>query len=254
MTEPRDLAKPDTATRRFEIEGHTLGYPTQFRDGSAAAGLFVVNSRVARELIAETGFRVAEVAPRRAILAMTCVHYTDTDCGAYEEIALAFFVEAIGRGRPIPYLSTWSEILRGRVATSTWKLQVTTTLSRDAGLRMWGFPKTLDEIDFQRSDGRATFTLRSEGQEVLSYCVRAQGRRQPAPVTSPVYSIFEGAQHVSHLTQEYRDTGYRPGGGRLRLGEHALSQQLRALGLPRRPLLATWNGHLSFRMSAPEKL
>jgi hypothetical protein len=33
-----------------------------------------------------------------------------------------------------------------------------------------------------------------------------------------------------------------------------VANELRRLGLPRRPLLATWNGHLDFSMSAPEKL
>jgi len=30
-----------------------------------------------------------------------------------------------------------------------------------------------------------------------------------------------------------------------------LADKLRALGLPRRPLLATWAGHLAFSMTAP---
>jgi hypothetical protein len=45
----------------------------------------------------------------------------------------------------------------------------------------------------------------------------------------------------------------RRGGGRVELGGHPLSNQLRALGLPRRPLLGTWSGHLAFSMSAPIK-
>ena len=250
-----DLATADLSARRYQIEGRDLGYPTRFRDGSSAAGLFLVDSGVADDLIAGSGFAVAKVAPRKAILALTCVHYTDTECGAYDEIAMAFFVEPVtGRGRRIPYVDAWGDIVRSRIPSYTWKLQVTTALSRDAGLRMWGFPKTLEEIAFGISGGRARFSLRMGGERVLDYSVPAQGRHRPAPVTSPVYSVFEGTRHVSHLSQEYRDAGYRPAGGRLELGDHPLAQQLRALGLRRRPLLATWVGHLAFRMSAPGKL
>jgi hypothetical protein len=39
-----------------------------------------------------------------------------------------------------------------------------------------------------------------------------------------------------------------------RPGCSRVANELRRLGLPRRPLLATWNGHLDFSMSAPEKL
>ena len=72
--------------------------------------------------------------------------------------------------------------------------------------------------------------------------------------TSSVYSIHGGAQHVSHLTQSYRDTGYTLRGAAITLGDHPLADELRSLGLPKRPLLATWNGHLAFSMTAPEKL
>lgn len=252
---PEDLdptASPN-GSRRFQIEGRDLGYPTQFRAGTSVGGLFAVKSRVANELIADSGFRVAEISAGRAILALTGIQYTDTDCGAYEECAQAFFVRKVGQAH-IPWWSTWSDILRGRVASFTWKLQVNTRLSRDCGIRMWGFPKTLDEIDIERSNGRAEFRLCMQGREVLRYSVPAKGRRTPAPVASPVYSIFEGAPHVGTLTQRYRDTGYHPGGGRVELGSHPLSEQLRALGLPRRPLLATWNGQLAFSMSAPVEL
>lgn len=192
--ETREPSAADPSARRFEIEGRNLGYPTEFRDGSSIGGLFVVGAQAANELISESGFEVAEIAPRRACFALTYVHYTDTDCGAYEE------------------------------------------------------------IDFDTSGERATCVLRMRGSEVLRYSVRAKGSRRPGPITSPVYSSFEGAKHESHLIQEYRDTGISPGGGRLKLGDHPLAQQLRGLGLPRRPLLATWNGRIHFRMSAPEKL
>jgi hypothetical protein len=248
------MTEHDHSARRYEIEGRDLGYPTRFRDGASAAGLFVVRSRVANELIADSGFRVAEIAPGRALLVLTGVHYTDTDCGDYEETAQAFFVEPVGEGARIPYLCTWSDLARGRVATFTWKLQVTTTLSRDCGLRMWGYPKTLGDIVFERSRERARFDLHMEGRRVFTYSVRARGRHQPTTVTSPVYSLFEGAPHVGYLTQTYGDTDYQLGGGQVELGDHPLADELRRLGLPRRPLLATWNGHLDFSMSAPEKL
>jgi hypothetical protein len=240
--------------RTFEIEGRHLVYPTEFRDGCSAAGLFLVKSKVANEYIADSGFELAEVAPGRGILVLTGVRYTDTDCGEYDETAMAFFVKRAGQRPRLPYASTWLDIIRGNTASFTWNLQVTTPLSRDAGIFMWGFPKTIEDISHERVGGRASFSLRMDGQEVFDYSVPASGATTPPAVTSAVYSVWEGAPHVSYLTQTYRDAGYRPGSGRLRLGDHPLADKLRALGLPRRPLLATWAGHLSFSMSAPEKL
>ena len=241
--------------RRFEIEGKSLRYPAQFQDASSAVGLFMVPASGAQALIRDSGFEVAQLLPGRAALSLSCVQYRESDCGSYNEISLAFFVKnKHGKSSGIPYLGTWLDIARDDAVTCVWKLPVTTRLANDAGILMWGFPKTVEEIDFEVADGRAVFDLRMDGQEVLSYSVRARGKQQQPRGASAVYSSFEGAPHVTHLGHEFRDVGVSLGGGRLRLGSHLIAEQLRGLGLPRRPLVATWIGRLSFEVGPPQKL
>jgi len=241
--------------RRFEIEGRSLGYPVLFQDGSAAVGLFLVPTSGAQALIRDSGFEVAELLPGRAGFSLSCCHYRESECDVYNEISMAFFVKPMhGRPSRIPYLGTWLNIARNDAATHVWRLPVTNKLANDAGVLMWGFPKTVEEIDFDVSDGRASFQLRMDGRDVLSYSVRASGTQIRPRSASAVYSIYEGAPHVTHLMNEYRDVGVSFGGGRLSLGDHPISEQLRGLGLPRRPLVSTWMGHLSFEAGAPEKL
>ena len=88
--------------RTFEIEGERLAYPTEFRDGCSAAGLFLVKSKVANAYIADSGFELAEVAPGRGIFVLTGVRYTDSDCGKYDETAMAFFVKRAGQASRKP--------------------------------------------------------------------------------------------------------------------------------------------------------
>jgi len=243
------------STRRFEIEGKSLGFPALFQDGSSAVGLFMVPSGAAQELIRDSGFEVAELLPGRAAFSLSCIHYRESDCGEYNEISMAFFVKP-KHGRPsrIPYLGTWLDVARDAAATLVWRLPVTTKLANDAGVLMWGFPKTIEEIDFERVDGRALFTLRMDGCEVLSYSVAASGKRHQPRSASAVYTLYEGAPHVTRLKHEYRDVGVSFGGGRLSLGDHPLANDLRGLGLPRRPIVSTWMGRLSFSVGAPQKL
>jgi hypothetical protein len=167
--------------------------------------------------------------------------------------AAALFVEPVSAGPRVPYLSTWLDFVGGRIASYTWKLQVTTTLSQRCGLEMWGVPKTIGDIRFEREGERAAFALASEGRTAFRLSVRTAGTQQPKPVTSTVYSIFEASADVSQLTQCYRDTDYQFRGGQLELGDPPLADELRGLGLPKPALLATWNGHLNFSMTAPEK-
>jgi hypothetical protein len=74
MSSPSAQPIVPSPARRFVIEGETISYPTEFRDGSSAAGLFLVDSAQANEFIADSGFRIAEVAPGRGVLAITGVH------------------------------------------------------------------------------------------------------------------------------------------------------------------------------------
>jgi hypothetical protein len=244
----------NASTRRFEIEGRSLGFPALFQDASSAVGVFAVPSKAANALIRESGFEVAEIWPGRAIFSLACVHYRESDCGAYNEIAMGFFVKKQAQAPGIPYLGTWLDILRDRAATYVWKLPVTTRLANDAGILMWGLPKTIEEIDFELGGERATFALRMADREVLSYSVRAVGKVQRPRSASTVYSVYEGAPHVTQLAHEDRDVGVQLGGGRLSLGGHPLAEELRSLGLPRRPLIAAWMGRVSLDVAAPEKL
>jgi hypothetical protein len=248
-------SKPGSSgERRFEIEGRSLGFPARFPDASSAVGLFVVPSSAANALIRDSGFEVAQVAPGRAIFSLSCCHYRESDCGVYREISMAFFIEKLGQARGFPYLGNWLDIARDQAATYIWRLPVTTRLANDAGIQMWGLPKTIEEIGFEVAEERATFDLRMDGEEVLSYSVRAQGQRNPPRSASAVYSNYEGAPHVTYLEHEYRDMGIRMGDGLLHLGNHPVAEELRGLGLPRRPLVSFWVGRVALDVGPPQKL
>lgn len=241
------------ADRRFSIEGVDLGYPTLFDDGSTSVGMYIVSSKVANELIAESGFTVAEIAPGNAVLSFAGVHYTDTQCGCYEEIGCAFFVNKFPRKHWLPYISTLINILRGNQPSFTWYLPVTEKSALECGIQMWGYPKTIEDIRYNKSDGRTVTTLHKNGEEVLRFSVGNRGSKTLKPVASPVYSIFEGQPHLGYLTQHFSEATY----GRdadLQLSSHSLVEPLRRLGLPKKPLMSGHMGKLRFSMSAPELL
>jgi hypothetical protein len=246
-------SKSPHAQRRFNIEGNDLGYPTLFHDGSTSVGMYVVSSKVANELIAGSGFTAAEIAPGKAVMSFAGVHYTNTECGSYEEIACAFFVNKFA-GKPlVPYLGTWMNILRGKQPSFTWYLPVTEKSALECGIQMWGYPKTAEDIRHKKVNGRTVTTLHKDGEEILRYSVGNLGSKTLKPIAAPVYSIFEGKPHVGYLTQNFSAAAYGRDGD-LVLSDHALVEPLRRLGLPKKPLLSGHMGKLRFSMSAPEPL
>jgi hypothetical protein len=239
---------------QFDIEGHQLTYPTRFRDGSSIMGLFVVPTDAATALLEPSGFRPAEIAPGRSIMSLVCVHYTDTDCGTYDEVAMALFVEMPAR-RSLPYASTAWRALRGTVASHSWRLGVTTELSRRAGIEMWGFPKSRADLLWTDAPrGAASMSWHDGDTEVMAFTVPATGNRTPRTISPPVLSLIDGVAHIGHLTQTYTGVGHHRRGVTLRLGTHPVSDELRSLGLPRSPLVGVYSSHLRFEMSAPTPL
>lgn len=245
---------------RFSIEGHDLTYPTSFRDGSSMMALFAVPLSAATEMIADSGFVPAHLLPGRAVLSMNCVHYTDTDCGTYEEVALAIFVADPSRDdsskapSKFPSLMAWRDLVGGTIGAHSWRLGVSTTLSRDCGVEMWGYPKVLGELVWERQSGRARMRWMQDGELVMTFAMADGGKRNPKSISPPVYSTLRGEPVVGHLTQTSRGVGYRLRGAELELGTHAFAGELRRLGLPKRPLLSVWSEQLRFEMSAPAPL
>jgi len=235
----------------FSIEGHRLTLPAQFRSGSSMTGIFVVPTAGIRPHLAETGFAPAEIAPGRALIGLNCVHYTDSDCGSYEEIAFTAFIRRHdGPAVRVPYACTLRDLIGGDIGSFAWRLAVTTTLSRDAGLQIWGFPKTVEDLAYDQGSGTATMTWRDQGHEVLRFAVPTAGTRTPREIAPPVYSMLNGVAHVGRLTQTYRNVGYHRSGATLTIGAgHPAAEELRSIGLPKRPLIAVSNGALSFTMS-----
>jgi hypothetical protein len=240
----------------FDIEGHRLGYPTSFRDGSSMMALFLASAtRTQRLVTADSPFTVAQVAPGRTVVGLNCVHYTDTDCGRYDEVALSVFVEPMdGPPGRFSRLAALQGIARAEVASYTWLLGVSTSLARDCGIRMWGFPKQLAELHFSADAGRARMAWRDEGSTVLELAVPTSGSRHSGPMAPPVYSMMDGRPQVGRLHQRYTGVGYHRREVQFVLGDHPIANQLRELKLSRRPLIAVSNAHLEFEMSAPEPL
>ena len=177
------------------------------------------------------------------------IDYRDNDLGDYNEVAIIFFV----------YPSDGSPEDAG---TYIYKLPVNQAFTCEAGCTIWGFPKTVDKIDYGYQDDSATCRLEMDGQHVFTLTLpRASSRATaetaaPVPDTAgPTYTYISGVPHRTTFTTG-GDTIVSPGdtGVELELGSHAIADQLRELGLPKPALMSTWNEHMRGSFAQPEKL
>jgi hypothetical protein len=131
---------------------------------------------------------------------------------------------------------------------------VNQSFTREAGCRIWGFPKTLDEIEIETPPGRFLCTWVKEGRRVFTFSVPRGGARRLPEVALTTYSFIEGVPHRTRFTTAAEGVGIHLGGAELRLGDHPIADELRALGLPKRPLASTWMQHMRGSFGAPERV
>jgi hypothetical protein len=181
------------------------------------------------------------VSPGRAHLAIVVVDYRDNDLGSYREVGLMFFVRPVGGGDD---------------GTFIVRLPVDQPFTCAAGQRIWGFPKTIEQIDLEYADDSATCALRMDGELVLRVRLprdaAADGEMPPTPMTA--YTLIDGAPHATTFTQG--GTGFSIGfdGVELELGTHPVAKELAALNPSPTPAFTTWTEHMRATFEEPHPL
>ena len=242
------------ANPRFDIQGRSITFPVEVRDASGAIAGFLVSSRVANELVGEA-FEIVDFLPGRTLFMLGCIDYKDNDLGDYNEVAMNFFVRLPGASKGFPYLSAWRAMARGGLPSFSWKMPVDQSFTCEAGSTIWGFPKTVERIDFDSSrDGRFHGLLEMDGKKVFEIDMPRGGDRAQPATSGLAYSTIEGVPHQTVFTQRSSQLGVHRGSRvELSLGNHAIADNLRSLGLPKKPLMATWIGKMAMSFDPPEK-
>ena len=227
----------------YEIQGRTVELPAVVRDASSGSVMYMVDREAAQKLIPDA-FEAVEAAPGQTQLTLVIVDYRDNDLGDYFEVGIVFFVRPAGRPG-------------AEVGSYIHKLPVNQSFTCEAGCRIWGFPKSVEDIDFTYTDDSATCRLTMGGRHVLTLTVPRGGDAETPDQEAVGYTLIEGIPHSNIFTRGGRGGQTLPGGAGvvLELGDHAIADELRSLGLPDlTPLLSAWSEHMTGSFGPSRKL
>jgi len=246
-----------TATKSEDgvlIQGKLVRWPVVVRDAASASATFLVDAAGARSMLPSPDLDVIEVLPGRTLFSLACIDYVDNDLGDYNEVSLAFFVRERKVPRGIPWLGAALDFLRGRVSTYIFWLPVDQAFTCEAGETMWGFPKTVEKIDFDHSGKRASCTLTSGGRHVLTLAMPKGGTRTLPENTMTTYTTMDDRTCATRFVSESSGVGFFRSGVELTLGNHPTAAWLRELGLPKAPIAAVWMEHMRASFGKPQPL
>jgi len=241
------------AEGRYVFQGREVKMPVIVRDASSAAATYLVSADAARRLLPGPELDVVELLPGRALFSIACIDYRDNDLGDYHEVSLAFFARRRRTPAGVPYVSTALNLLRNRIATYIYKLPVDQSFTCEAGRGIWGFPKSIEEIEFHVTGSAVQCRLTMGGQHVLTFATTRAGARTLPDTPMVTYSYIDGVLHQTRFVSGATGVGIHLSGAQLTLGDHPIANELRSLGLPKRPLMTVWMERQHGRFESPER-
>jgi hypothetical protein len=229
-----------SAPQSYEIQGRTVTMPAVVRDAGSGVAMFLVPSAAAQRLIPGDAYEVVEMMPGEAQLIVGFVDYRDNDLGDYNEVMLVFMV----RPRGVP---------KAPEGTFIYKLPVNQSFTCDAGRVIWGFPKSVEDIDVVYGTDRVTCRLTMDGRHVFTLAVPRGGvTGDDGPdLEMTTYTYLDGPKAVAFTSGGAAAVSPGPDGVELVLGTHPLADELRRLGLPKPAMMSTWTEHMRGTFGAP---
>jgi hypothetical protein len=236
----------------YQIQGREVRLPVRVAHARSLSALYAVRTAAVRRLVDHPALQIPELIPGRTLCALACIEYLENDLGRYNEIAVAFFVQH-RRDRPWRFGSLPWAMLRGSAGAYIHRLPVNQAFTCEAGRSIWGFPKSVDEIEFEDRGGRRACTWKKDASLVLRFEAATGGKGSFSERALTAWSCLDGVLRRTPFVSSGSEVGGHLGGATLVLGDHPIAAELRELGLPRRALATSWVGRMSAEFRAPEK-
>jgi len=214
----------------YDVAGRTVELPVQVRDASAGTALFEVDAAAAQALLPSDAFEVVEVGPGRAHFALVVIDYRDNDLGSYREVGLTLFVRPRSGGED---------------GTFIVRLPVDQPFTCEAGRTIWGFPKTVEQIELVYESDHIVCALSMDGELVLRIRLPRGGSDELPPMPMASYTIRDGVPCATTFSQggSGGQMVFDSSGVELELGTHPVAKELASLGLPVPAFMSTWTEH-----------
>lgn len=239
----------------YLIDGQAVDIPVVVADAAMLMNAFLVDAKVAQAMIADSGFRVVELFPGKAILQLLFVDYKTNDLGDYNEGAIIFPVLTPGQKKPFPFFGALKQMSAGKLGSFVYRMPVDQEFTSHAGRYIWGFPKWVSRVDFEFGDKRASGSFIDEGELVYSLSAKAGGKTVAKEQRAASLAIREGKAWKTYGTSTGTGLTFSLGGEMPDIGEtHPLAKELRMLGLPKKPLFTVSMAHTEMNFETPESV
>ena len=222
----------------FEWEGEKAKLPVFYYDNTSMTAIYTASTGRVKKLLPHPAMKPIELYPGRCLAAFTAFEYRKTDIDPYNEFSISFLISF---GKPqIPGLSAARQMSRRYFTAYVWQLPVTTEIARRGGVELYGYPKFLADITFQKEKGWMICDLVEKGKKILSLKGKVLQTSRGRITRYTTYSVLEDiplAANVYVDPIEFAQSRDRRAAS-LELGTgHAISETLKGIGLGKAPVV-----------------
>jgi hypothetical protein len=211
--------------------------PVFYYDNTSMTAIYTAATAGVRRLLPLPDMHPVEISMGRALVAFTAFEYRKTDIDPYNEFSISFPMTFRKKG--IPGLTVLKMMAQRCFTAYVWQLPVTTEIARRGGVDLYGYPKFLADIVFQRDAGALTCALSEGGEKILTL----KGRNLPTTAEKVnrfrTYSVKDGVPLVANVYMNPLKFGKSMDGraAQLTLGDrHEIAQTLGGLKLSDKPV------------------
>jgi hypothetical protein len=222
----------------MEWQGMKGKLPVFYYDNTSITAIHTASTQKVQNLLPNQDMRPIEFLPGRCLVAFTAFEYRRTDIDPYNEFSIAFLITF--RCTQIPMFTAAWQMLKRRFTAYVWQLPVTTEIARAGGVELYGYPKFIADIEFQRKEGSITCNLSEHGKKILSLKGQAPATHRGKEIRYVTYSIKDGIPLLANVVVnplEFSESRSSQATELILSKEHSISQALMNLDLSAKPIM-----------------
>jgi len=233
----------DIEFKYIEIGKFRFKTPFRYSDYSLMGAAFHAPVNSVKRVLPSERLKLVEVAPDTTTIALIATeNRVIDDMSPYNEFDVM-----------VPVTYEMGDNVPGLPGIYCIYLPVTTEEALIGGIEIYGYPKFLADISFEEVGEIRRCRVRADGKEILTLEVRKSPTKMESYDTY-TYTVKDGQLIRALLkVQGQNSTIYVSGGASYILGDHPISEEIKALGIGSTSVMCRYAPQLKMLLHLPEE-
>lgn len=218
----------------------TFDLPVLYFRDDAFALFFTADPERVASVMPSHRLKPVRLSAKKAMVGIAAFNYIDTTIGPYGEVAVV--LPAVYSASPPPVLiPALLESWYPDFGMLVMHLPVTNTLARDAGRQEWGYANFVADMNFTITPEFMECRVSEKDQHILTLRIARRGMAMRDKKPLVTFSVKEGNLLKTTIPQRCTTrSAIRPKDAFLQLGEHPVSETIRALEISDKPFASRY--------------